>query len=123
MTKIQGDFAGAEAAHQAKTTLIQNGIAENRIRVWNIIPDSGSQQGDGEATTTGAIAGGLLGGGGGLVAGAALGSMLDNAYEPESHLPAPSGVRVVVDVANDQERLESLLHNANAANVHVLEGD
>ena len=120
MATAQGDFANGNAAGQAKTELMQAGVAETRIRVWNILPfDDEPTRSGGGATTTGALYGGVLGGGGGLVAGAAIGSVLDGGYEEEKHLPEPSGVRIVVDVTGDAPQIEELLRSSGAANVHT----
>ena len=117
MTTVQGDFTNSDRAGQAKATLIQSGIAADHIRVWNIIPDSDAGYGDSNATVTGAVLGGVLGGGTGLVAGAAIGATLDGGSE--THLPAPSGVRVVVDVEGNEEQIAASLRSSGAANVHT----
>jgi len=120
MTTVQGDFTNSDRAGEAKAALMQKGIAVNHIRVWNIIPDSNAGEDGGNATTTGAVLGGVLGGGAGLVAGAAIGATLDGGSD--IHLPAPSGVRVVVDASGNEAQIEISLRASGAANVHSSNG-
>ena len=120
MATVQGDFTNKAAAEHAKETLTQAGIAEGRIRIWNIIPGSDGGNGGGNAALTGAAVGGFLGGAPGLVAGAGIGTVLSGGYDSGPPLPDPSGVRVVVDTAADAEQIQDLLNSAGAA--HVQEG-
>ena len=117
MTTVQGDFTNSDRAGQAKAALTQIGITANHIRVWNIIPDNDAGQTDGNAAATGAVLGGVLGGGVGLVAGAAIGATLDGGSD--APLPAPSGVRVVVDASGNEAQIEASLRSSGAANVHI----
>lgn len=117
MTTIQGNFAHADAAERAKTALKQAGIVETRIRTWNILNDGGAGQESGSALIPATTVGGLLAGGIGLVAGAGIGAIVDGENEAERSLP-PSGVSVVVDIQEDETKIEAILRDAGASNVH-----
>ncbi len=117
MTTVQGDFTSSDKAGQAKTALTQSGIAANHIRVWNIIPNNDAGRSGSNYTATGAVLGGVVGGGGGLVAGAAIGATLGG--DDDTHLPEPSGVRVVVDANGNEEQISASLRASGAANVHT----
>ena len=119
MATIQGDFADGGAAEQAKQALKQAGIADTRIRTWNILEGSGAHPSRGSAIPAGAVAGGLIAGGAGLVAGAGIGALLDEGSDAGSSLPEPSGVCVVVDIAEDAQRIEAILRSSGASNIHT----
>lgn len=120
MATLQGDFTDAESAEQAKSALMQAGIAASRVRTWNILDGGGSNQRGGSAIPAGAVLGGAVAGSAGLVAGAGIGALLDEGNDDGTHLPDPSGVRVVVDSAEDEQQIEEILRSAGAANVQNM---
>ena len=110
MTKRHGDFATQAGADAARAALLRAGVAAGAVRVWNILDgDAPASRGGGAAT--GAGVGAVLGGAGGFVAGAGFGGYLDGG----GGLPEASGVRVVVDCAEeDAVRIEHVLQTAGA---------
>lgn len=118
LATLQGDFANAEAAEGARFALHRAGIADTRIRKWNILKGGGSGQARGSAVTTGAVLGGALAGDAGLVAGASVGALVDGGYGDDGHLPELSGVCIVVDMEGDEQKIKEVLISSGAGNVH-----
>jgi hypothetical protein len=115
MSSIQGEFANKADAEQARAALAKAGVAEEHMRIWNIIPASGGGQSRGDGAARGAAIGGALAGMHGLLIGAALGDTYD---DDSPRLPEPSGMRLVVDMSPGGPDVESLLREAGAANIH-----
>lgn len=110
MTKQQADFGTRAGADAARDALLQAGVSADAVRIWNILDGDAPQSGSGDART-GAGVGAVLGGAGGLVAGAAIGGYLEGG----GGLPEASGVRVVVDCAEeDARRIAGILEAAGA---------
>lgn len=118
-TTIQGDFTHTDASERAKLALKQAGIADTRIRTWNILEGSGTDHGNGSAIPTGAVVGGLVAGGPGIVAGAGIGAIVEGGEDTVRHLPDPSGVCVVVDIEADEQQIRTILLSCGATNVHL----
>lgn len=118
MISVQGEFANRAAARRAVAALVEAGIPEDRIRLWNILPTGESPPAREDSAIRGAGIGGLLGGVPGLAAGAALGAARDSDTDASRRLPEPSGVRIVVDTDAAGPDAASLLRAAGAANVH-----
>lgn len=117
MMTVQGDFPNSDEADQAKTRLMQSGIGADRIRVWNILPDREAGHGGRDTAAAGALLGGSVGGGTGFALGAAIGAVLGDDDAP--HLPAPSGVRVVVDADGNGEQIQDSLRASGAAHIRT----
>ncbi len=116
MPTIQANFADKAAAEQARTRLIEAGVANGRIHIWNNIADDAPFAANrDDAAEGGALIGGLLGGVAGLAAGAAIGST----YEGEASHVASSGVRLVVEVQNGDLDVATLLRENGALNVQL----
>ena len=121
MPSLQAEFESEAAARRAMTSLTNAGVPEARMRLWNILPSREPHRSDEGATVRGAAIGGLLGGVLGLAAGAAAGAALDSSGSTsgrEASVPAPCGVRLVVDTDPTGPDVACLLGAAGAANVH-----
>lgn len=111
MTKLQADFSTRAGADAARAALLASGVAADAIRVWNILDGNAPRPGS-DGAATGAGVGAIVGGAAGLAAGAAIGGYLDSG---SAGLPESSGVRVVVDCAEeDVTRIERVLREAGA---------
>jgi hypothetical protein len=125
MNGIQGEFRDEAAARRATAALKAAGVRDERVRVWNILPDEGGRRGQDEAAANaaarGALIGGVLGGVAGSVIGGALGAARagDDAHAGPG-LPAPAGVRVVVDATAAGPDIAALLEAAGAVNVRAI---
>lgn len=119
MKSVQGEFATRELGKRAVEALRAAGIAEERIRMWNIVPEApAAGRSSGGATLGGAVAGAVVGGLGGLVTGAVVGGVIDRAGAAPARRPATSsGVRVVVDLASGGPDPAAILREHGASNV------
>lgn len=118
MASLQGDFENKAEAQRARASLIEAGVPEDRIRLWNILPEGEAPRSGQGGAVRGAVVGGLLGGVPGLAAGAAIGAGLDEGSGGKAPPPEPSGVRLVVDVDPGGPDVAALLRAAGAAGVH-----
>lgn len=120
MTKVQGDFGSEAAGQRAVEALAASGVARDRIRVWNLIPDGNPASSGGTAVAGGAVTGFVLGGVPGLAAGVVIGGALDGGEEEGHHLPEPAGVRVVVDLLDGDDDARDILASCGAGNLRTL---
>lgn len=121
MTNIQAHFTDKTTAEKARTTLVESGVAKERVHIWNDLDGSAPFAANrDDASEGGALLGGLLAGATGLAAGAAIGSTYESgASSSASSFGAPnSGVRLVVENENDENgAIEAQLKAAGATNV------
>lgn len=113
MTKTEGRFSQKNEAENAKNALIQSGIDADAIHIWNILDGDSTRRSN--VVEGGAVIGGAIGGISGLLGGAALG----DSYDDNSHLPLPSGVRVVVEHDANFDA-QSVLKTAGATQIRTL---
>lgn len=132
MATIQGEFTSIDQAHRAIDALHQAGFAGHHVRLWNVIPEAAPAHGGSygmpaktigsTATAAAAIAGFLFAGVPGLLLGALAGGTVTGTFTAgiamnESSLPAPSGVRVVVDLGQGRGDAEGILNQFGASNL------
>ena len=120
MAKVQGDFGSVSAGQRAVEALAAAGVSQDRIRVWNLIPEGRPARPGGSATVGGAVAGTVFGGAQGLLGGALIGAALDESAEDGPPLPSPAGVRVVVDDPEGLDAVRDIFTLCGAANILSL---
>ena len=120
MTKVQGDFASEAVGQRAVEALTASGVQRNRIRIWNLIPEGNPASYGGSAVAGSAVTGLVLGGLPGLALGAAIGAGFDAGAKDGPHLPAPAGVRVVMDLPVGMDDARDILASFGAANICTL---
>jgi hypothetical protein len=144
MVKVQADFATREAAEHACEALLAAGIPPDRVRIWNVIPDSGPWQrpfpsreeaagaalGGTAGFLTGGLAGaddaedafGLSGAAGGLVAGAIGGGWIGGGFSEGPRIPEPAGARLVAEVGPSDPDVEAVLQASGARAIRATAG-
>lgn len=132
MATIQGEFTSIDQAHRAIDALHEAGFTGHHVRMWNVIPEAAPAHGGsydlpvktigGTATAAAAITGFLFGGVPGLLLGALAGGTVTGTFTAgiamnETSLPAPTGVRVVVDLGQGRGDAGAILSQFGASNL------